>query len=460
MDLTQFVCKLGIGGALLVCGTAAASPNSHLVADTSTPIHGLNGTLDQFGVPAFNGAVVAFTAHRGTVGGVYADDFSGTPEVQKLAEVNDATPDGKTFNQLYNPATEGSGGPSVAFLAATCCSSPLYSLYDYSGLGMLIAPDYCGDGGVDSMVLAASTATCLIGTGDIASFFGGGPSGVRITSSQANGATGTVSFLPELTFSPVAGIAARASWTTGPTGEQASGILLAPPGSQVATVIVDTSTAIPNSSEKFMAFGQPALDGLGNIAFAGQGPTRSGVYLLRGGTLEVVADTSMTDPVTRGKFTELGAPVLDEGKVLFLGGEGVLSTSLFRYDGHVLAALYSADADVQFDNGTTRTISIGGSSFRPMAIANHRLAMRTTFPHETGSEGIILLDVGIAGTTPGGEPPHDGGTTNPVTGGPSPEGCSHPSKALAPLGLWMAWLARSRRRAMRPEDARPTGRVD
>ena len=54
----------------IVCASTEAFASSHLVADTSTPIRGMTGTLHQFGIPAFNGRLVTFSATRGETGGV------------------------------------------------------------------------------------------------------------------------------------------------------------------------------------------------------------------------------------------------------------------------------------------------------------------------------------------------------------------------------------------------------
>ena len=296
---------------------------------------------------------------------------------------------------------------------------------------------------MDGLVLAGSTTLSLSSSGDIVMSAAGQSQTVRLSSASANGASGPLSFFPQITFDPITGIAVQASWSNGPNG--VLGIVWAAPGSTIGTVLADTDTVVPNTSENFVSFmGQPALDGLGNIAFAGQGPTRQGVYRYRGGRLEVVADSSMTDPVTRARFVELGQPILDEGAVLFFGGEGELSTTLFRVDDSGMHALYSGRVDVQFDNGTTRTISVGESGVRPMAISNHLLAMVTLLPHEALAPAVVLLDVGIAGTDGGGEPPRDAGTTTTTTT-TSGEGCNGgPKAALAPLWVLTALLAASR----------------
>jgi hypothetical protein len=434
----------------LVCASTEALASSHLVADTSTPIRGMTGTLHQFGIPAFNGRLVTFSADRGAVGGVYADAFDGVPEVQKLVEVNDPTPDGKTFGQLFPPALDGSGGPAIAIFAQTCCSSPSSGLYEYQGgTGSVItSPSHCGSE-TDGLVVDGTTVLC-VGSDGIDAFAPGIGQTIRV-SNTASGVSTPITFFPEITFDPVSGIAARAQWPTGPDGVLAQGVVFAPAGSTSANVLVDTETTVPNTSEKFVSFGQPALDGFGNIVFAGQGSTRQGIYRYRAGALDVIADTSMVDPVTHGTFSLLRSPVLDEGAVLFFGGEGTLSTTLFRADGSGLHALYSGCADVPFDDGRSRSLCLGATYVRPMAIANHRLAMLTGFADETGAEAIVLLDVGPSGADAGtgepepdagtggngGEPRHDAGTTTPArTSAPSGQGCTGgPLPAFAPICL-------------------------
>src|SRR5262249_53914589 len=101
---------------LWVAGAATAAPGSHLVADPRTAIAGLSGTLSDFGLPAFNGQVVAFSAKRGTMAGIYAGYFSGSPEVHKVVELSDPTPDGNTYIGIAGPAAaSASGGQAVAF---------------------------------------------------------------------------------------------------------------------------------------------------------------------------------------------------------------------------------------------------------------------------------------------------------------------------------------------------------
>jgi hypothetical protein len=454
--------RLAAVTALLSAAAAAAAPGSHLVADTTTPVLGLSGTLDNFGIPMFSGDVVAFTARRGTVGGIYADYFSGTPEVHKLVEVGDATPGGGTYTELFQPGGT-SGDQPVAFLAAvTSQPSVPYSVYWVPGstgaVQTVAASLYCGSD-VDAIAVAGSSVVCF-DTQQILELSPGVAPSVRLSTTNPVGGAGPFVFFPNFTSNPVAGIALIAEWTIGTNGETAMGIVYASPGSTTGMVLADTGTLVPSTTEMFMSFGQPALDGLGDIVFAGAGPTRSGIYRYTAGGLQVIVDSSMVDPVTNAKFAEFGSPVLDEGAVLFFGtaqGYGLLSTTLYRVQGNTLTALYSGWADVPFDDGQTRTISIGETSVRPAAIANHRLAVRTSYPHQSGSEAIVLLDVGSAGTDGGtGGPGEDAGTGHgedagappPTTG--SSSGCgSGGQAAILPLSLTALAGMLSRRRAAR-----------
>src|SRR5215471_20845871 len=148
---------------LLFSAAVSAAPGSHLVADTTTPVFGLSGTLDEFGVPGFNGDVVSFSAKRGGVRGIYVDYFDGFPEVRKLAELTDRTPDGDTYLTLAEPAAQGNG-QAVAFSAQTSSGygtfwstgssvglSTLAHAFGGTGDCMAVAPTgvfYCGDHGI------------------------------------------------------------------------------------------------------------------------------------------------------------------------------------------------------------------------------------------------------------------------------------------------------------------------
>src|SRR5262249_6657661 len=132
---TATIQRILVYAGLLFAAAALAAPGSHLVADASTPLLGVSGTLDGFGVPAFSGQVVAFSAKRGTVRGIYADFFDGYPEVHKLVEVNDPTPEGDTYFQLWDPAAEPSSGQVVAFPARTFSAINGYGYGLYRSLG-------------------------------------------------------------------------------------------------------------------------------------------------------------------------------------------------------------------------------------------------------------------------------------------------------------------------------------
>ncbi len=184
----------------------------------------------------------------------------------------------------------------------------------------------------------------------------------------------------------------------------------------------------------------------GDFAFSGQGPTRGGVYRYDAGRLVVVADTSMTDPLTHQKFHGLGGVVLDEGAILFLAQpEGYSDLTLYRSDGTGLKALYTGWADVTFDDGRTRTISMQNTYYRPAAIANHRLAILTQFPREGDQKnGIVLLDLSGPGR---GGPPEGGGGETPLSSSQK-HGCGGNNPAVV-LPFW--FVARVMRLWRRPK---------
>jgi hypothetical protein len=413
---------------LLFAAAAPAAPGSHLVADTTTPVFSVSGTLDDFGLPGFNGEVVSFSAKRGTVRGIYADYFFGYPEVHKLVEVNDLTPDGDTYSVLAEPAAEGSGGQAVAFSAQTSHGYGIYwSLGSSAGVSTL-ARVFGGSG--DCMAVESSY---VLYCGDRGIFSFGSVSGLRVS--------GTIT--SPFTYSPQGGFGATTQSMDG-----ALGVAFAGPAASAFAVLADTNTTVPGTAEKFRRFRQPAVDGLGNIIFYGEGPTRRGLYRYEPQRLVVIADSATADPFTGDPFSEFFGVALDDGAIVFIAQPAFHGYGLYRSDATGLHGLYTDEgaADVPFDDGRTRTISFFDTLFRPAAIANHRLAVRTKLPHEGNQQAIVLVDVSGTGSSGG---MGSGGTEKPPSSSSGKHGCSGGSAATALLPFWLLlpWAKSARRKA-------------
>jgi len=410
---------------LLFSAAVSAAPGSHLVADTTTPVFGLSGTLDEFGVPGFNGDVVSFSAKRGGVRGIYVDYFDGFPEVRKLAELTDRTPDGDTYLTLAEPAAQGNG-QAVAFSAQT---SSGYGTFWSTGSSVGLSTLAHAFGGTGDCMAVAPTGVFYCGDHGI--FFFGSASGLHVSGPITS----------PFTFVPSGGFGATTQSVDG-----ALGVAFAGPTASSFTVLADTNTTVPNTAEKFRRFRQPAVDGHGNVVFYGEGPTRRGLYRYEAQHLIVIADSDTNDPFTGDKFSEFFGVALDDGATVFIAQPAFHGYNLYRSDATGLHGLYTEDeADVPFDDGRTRRISFFDTLFRPAAIANHRLAVRTKLPRENNHQAIVLLDVSGAGSS--GGTGGSGETERPPSSSSGKHGCSGSSAAaLLPLWLLLPWPKRLRRR--------------
>src|SRR5262249_26230201 len=154
--------------------------------------------LDGFGVPAFSGQVVAFSAKRGTVRGIYADFFDGYPEVHKLVEVNDPTPEGDTYFQLWDPAAEPSSGQVVAFPSRTFSAINGYGYGLYRSLGSSAGASTVALDRIHYYALAAdgiavdSGTVLYVGDGTQGILSSSSESRVRVSVENAVGASGRI----------------------------------------------------------------------------------------------------------------------------------------------------------------------------------------------------------------------------------------------------------------------------
>ena len=75
---------------------------------------------------------------------------------------------------------------------------------------------------------------------------------------------------------------------------------------------------MPNGPGNFVDAGSVSMDD-GNVAFFGSTVGQSGIYTDFGGTLQVVADTTMPMPDGPGNFANIDLPSLSNGNIAFWG---------------------------------------------------------------------------------------------------------------------------------------------
>ncbi|NIA07447.1 MAG: PEP-CTERM sorting domain-containing protein [Actinobacteria bacterium] len=123
------------------------------------------------------------------------------------------------------------------------------------------------------------------------------------------------------------------------------------------TKVVDTSTAIPGGGGNFTDFYAPSFDA-GDVAFNGDGVSKSGIYTYIGGSLATVSDTSSPIPGGTGNFTLLYDPSLDGGGVAFKGMGSSGQDGIYTYIGGSLAKV--ADLGTGIPDGSGYFTSFGG----------------------------------------------------------------------------------------------------
>src|SRR5262249_27540764 len=128
------------------------------------------------------------------------------------------------------------------------------------------------------------------------------------------------------------------------------------------------------------------------------------------------------------RFSVFSSVALDEGATIFIAQPEYNGYNLYRSDATGLHLLYLHGAQVAFDDGRTRPINFLNTLFRPTAIVNHRLAVRTQWAAADDSQAIVLLDVSGSG---------DSSTERPTSSSSQKHGCGGGSAAATLLPLWL-----------------------
>lgn len=126
------------------------------------------------------------------------------------------------------------------------------------------------------------------------------------------------------------------------SGPSVSGVYTSTPG--ILSSVLDTSTSIPGSMETFDGFGSVSLSGsfLGFLGFDAN--AAAGIYRSDGASLEVIADSSTAVPGGTGTFENLAAgigagPSMDGDDVAFWGRDSAIDEGIFFYSGGALAGV-------------------------------------------------------------------------------------------------------------------------
>lgn len=116
------------------------------------------------------------------------------------------------------------------------------------------------------------------------------------------------------------------------------------------TEVADTNTPVPGSTGNFTSFyANPSISN-GEVAFIGDSDRGGGIYFYTGGSLTVVADQNTPVPGSTGNFSSnFGNVSLSNGKMVFSMGSGN-QTGIYLYRGGVLQVL--ADKNTPIPGGT------------------------------------------------------------------------------------------------------------
>jgi hypothetical protein len=318
----------------------------HVVADATTSIPGSAETFTTFGPPSIVGQRVAFVG-TGALRqqGVYEANAQGTLSV--VADGNTPIPGGTLNFRSFGLHPSSSGG-QVAFVGSRGRQRGIY--VETGGALDVIA---------DTNQPVPGTTENFISFGD-----------------------------PSATGGRVA-FAGRGTTQQG---------LYIVSGSHLS-VVADTSTAIPGGSGTFAFFGDPALSG-GNLAVLGEDSSFTpGIYRTRGRFLELVADTNTLLPDGSDVFSSFDDPAFSGDVVAFHGFSGS-GEGIYIREGGVLSKVI--DTNDLLDGKTP----VGFALFRD-GLSGSTLAFDVRF--NDGSEGLYvttaipepsslgLLGVGVLG---------------------------------------------------------------
>jgi hypothetical protein len=315
-------------GVLLVTASTSAQVNLTKIADSNTAIPGSTGTFAHFGDVSFDGTSVAFAGSGSGQKGVYTN-AGGSLGV--VADLNSTIPGGTdTFTDFAPWGTsidggvvtfEGSGaylvgppgpretgiyinaGGTLAVVADMSTPVPgqtgtfLSVSYPKSDSANVLFRGYYADGDGTSQGLYMNVGGTLNVVADATTPIPGGTEQFReFPSYSIDGEN--VAFEGR--------------------GYPDMGIYTTIGGS--LQVVADTSTPIPGGSGTFTGELLGPVLSNGNVAFLGEGGSSWGIYTTLGGSLRPVADWNTSIPGSTESFVWFSYPALDGDIVAFLGG--------------------------------------------------------------------------------------------------------------------------------------------
>ena len=287
----------------LLCGVgsgAEAATTFERVADTSTTVPGSAAPFASFGRPSLSAGNVAFRGSRsGGPLGVYAERGAG---LERIVEEGDAVPGGGTFGPFFSSVVID--GADVGF-ETSVTGDP------FTGSNFV----YRESGGVVSQFADGSVTVP-----------GLGPVRVAFTRSARDG---------------VLGIAGSAGPAT-PVVYTSDGVGI--------TTLATGGDGVPGTggTQTFGSFGTPFVDDSGVVFRANSdgslGAGLTGLYADTGSGLREIANTLTAIPGgSQGAFSTLTDSVLDDGRVVFRGGNGAGYAGLFEDDAGALSILLDSD---------------------------------------------------------------------------------------------------------------------
>lgn len=161
-----------------------------------------------------------------------------------------------------------------------------------------------------------------------------------------------------------------------------NGIYTAPSTGGSASLVANTSTAVPSRSGfQFSGFNSPVVGSDGTVVFQGTSAGGfQGLYSSSGGTLTALVDSNVMMPGTSDNFAQIGGPsVATDGSVVFRGQgstldpvTGVAPTGIYKSDGGMLSIL--ADLNTMTPDGvgdfiyfTPAAVAVSGANFAFLA---------------------------------------------------------------------------------------------
>ncbi len=311
-----------------------------LVADLNTPVSGGAGHFTELsGVTTIGGNDLAFVGHiEARQEGIYTF-IEGN--IALAADLNTPIPGGDGSFTEFSTIT--SLGNDITFTARGASSQGIYTFID-GALAVLVdtnTPIPGGNGnftGVGSPVLMEGGDIAFLGSGDesqsgIYAIIDGTVTVLVDTNTPLPGGTGnfTGQFhnLLSLGDGDIAFIF---------EASEQLGIYTCIDG--VFSVVADTNTVIPGSTDTFDSLAYLSSIGGKNVTFAGWSDNMVGFYTYIDGALGVVADLNTPIPGGTGNFDGFDKPVsIGEGKVAFLGYGAEGQSGIFTFIDGALEAV-------------------------------------------------------------------------------------------------------------------------